>query len=198
MLSGKEELWVLSRDEAFIGALSVKRFKHPQEFSIGDNPAKARELRGLNHEPVEITHDEALKIIEILNIKQVTPRTFDRFGAFPILRDASVKYPIPKPLSDGTQIHHVWYTRHNIVVASRTEDSASHDDWLNDSSTKWAAFTKNADGEWCEFELFCEHFNLTTIFQLLINEPNFAKVFHNVRESRFDFPDGDEWDVFEF
>lgn len=196
--SGKEEFWVLCRDEAFIGILTVQRFKHPQEFSIDDNPAKALELTGVDHEKVDITHDEALKIIEILNIKQITTRTFHRFGAFPILRDASVKYPIPNPVSDGTQIHHIWYTRHNIVVASCPEDSASHDDWLNVSSTKWAAFTKNADGEWREFELFCEHFNLTTIFQLLINDPDFAKVFHNVRESRFDFPDGDEWDVFEF
>ena len=100
-------------------------------------------------------------------------------------------------MSDGTEIHRVWYTRHNIVVASRNEDSASHDDWLNDSSTKWSAFTKHVDGKWREFEHF-GHIDLNTILNLLINEPDFAKVFHKVRESRLDFPDGDEWDVFEF
>lgn len=178
-----EEYWILRYEEDIAGLLRVRCRQHTQARIGRRATAKVSriitECNGAENAPLVLSHEVALKILNCLKIDQIDAESFALVGAIPIFLDENIKYPIPEPLCDGTQCHHVWRTKNHVVIATSKKPLVGNDRFVA-SKTQWSYFFLNTSHEWEEL-LYSNHLDLGMVLKLTLDVPEFYQVMTEIR-----------------
>lgn len=182
---GSEELWVLRVEEDILGLLRIsydytRAYRRRRTRRVTSTRQRViAECKGFDNEPLYLSQDVALLILQSLNVDQVNAETFSQVGAFPILSREDIYQPIPKPLCDGTEWYYVWRTLDQLLIASSTNEPSRNAEF-DASNMQWSQFLVDSANEWDD-PTYENHINLGKLMNLSLEVPGFHSVLCDVR-----------------
>ncbi|MCY3626967.1 MAG: hypothetical protein OXG88_04940 [Gammaproteobacteria bacterium] len=193
---GKLELWVVNVEDEVTALLEVeieteRYLPGRRRFFRRAVPCTSKRIivdcEGQDNHPIVLDFEEALQIVDCLNVDEVDTETFINIGAFPLFLRQDLRNSVPSPVSDGGEMHYVWQTPTSIVIASSTKFSDKIDKFVPEE-TGWSRFafetTANIEssvdgkdakkiGHWVEPGV--NHLSLGNLLELMLKVPNFLR-----------------------
>ena len=147
---GSIELWIICKAQEVVGVLQVdiearqmqrirRRQQSRREPSCPVVERTITECNGYNNEPLELSRNVALKILESLQINNVSVTTFSRVGAFPMFLQEDLRQMVPEPIFDGEELHYVWKVTDCITIATSSKQTFKQERFVH-SKMKWSGF----------------------------------------------------------
>ncbi|MXX95179.1 MAG: hypothetical protein F4Y65_05800 [Gammaproteobacteria bacterium] len=138
---GYHELWAVYKWRRMVGLLNVETWmSHISDRVVRECSAKRRL-------PLELSREEAFKVLKSLSITDVEAETFVRVGAFPMFLRKDKEHAVPLSIYYGTKSHRVWQFSDRIVVGTTDTQSDEPAVW-DPTKVKWSQFKLVSTDEW--------------------------------------------------
>ncbi len=139
--AGRSELWVVQKRGRMVGLLNVESWmSHISDRVVRECSAKRRL-------PLELSREEAFKVLKSLSITDVEAETFVRVGAFPMFLRKDKEHAVPLSINYGTKSHRVWQFSNRIVVGT-TSMQFDEQAVCDPATVKWSQFKLVSTDEW--------------------------------------------------
>lgn len=138
---GYHELWAVYKWGRIVGLLDVETWVS----YISDRVI--RECSAKRHFPLELSREEAFKVLKSLSITDVEAKTFVRVGAFPMFLRKDKEHVLPLLIPYGSESHYVWQLSNRIVVGTSSKQ-ADEPAACDPTTMKWSQFRLDSSDEW--------------------------------------------------